>query len=118
MSLVLLLGVLSGVARGVCGGTNQEGMNCLKCLDDNAEGNVTCYFCWQGNRCYDRIPLDCPESDLVQTRTQKCVEELGGDSKQSVRFAIGFSVLGVAIVIDLTVRILGRKAARDEYNHL
>jgi hypothetical protein len=118
MGFVLLLGVLIGVARGVCGGSNQEGMNCLKCLDDNAEGNVTCYYCWKGNRCSDRKFFDCPESDLVHKRDKKCVEELGGDSKQSVRFAIGFTVLGVAIAIDLTVRILGMKGTRDEYNHL
>jgi hypothetical protein len=60
----------------------------------------------------------CQDRDIDEKRSDRCVQELGGDAKQSVRFAIGFTVLGVAIAIDLAVRIFTRKAPQDEYSHL
>lgn len=61
----------------------------------------------------------CPAGDLDTTRTKRCVEVLGGDARNSVRYAIGFSILGVALIVDLTVRFCVRRKARaEEYSHL
>lgn len=96
--------------------------NCLSCLEVE-----NCYFCYKFEekkgsavpKCLlvnSTSPV-CVDSD--KKRSKRCVEELGGDAKDSVRYAIGFTILGVSILIDLAIRLCSRrKALKDEYSHL
>ena len=70
--------------------------------------------------CYPSNSSEAGNCSSKETeRTDRCVRELGGDANKSVRYAIGFSVLGVALIVDITVRICARRAAsKDEYSHL
>jgi hypothetical protein len=84
---------------------------CLRCLQDDG-----CSFCRDTAQCSDNKTIACEKwEDTVSTQ---CVEDLGGDAKQSVRYAIGFAVLAVAIAIDLTVRFIAHREAHDQYSHL
>ena len=89
--------------------------NCLRCLEDSG-----CVFCLDNNMCYPSNSSEAGNCSSKETeRTDRCVRELGGDANKSVRYAIGFSVLGVALIVDITVRICARRAAsKDEYSHL
>lgn len=90
--------------------------NCLQCLD-KTDQNTTYAYCWDDKLCYPEAELvSCTET--ATSRTTRCVEELGGDAVKSVRYAIGFSILGIAIAIDITVRVLVYRRANDEYSHL
>lgn len=96
--------------------------NCLSCLEVE-----NCYFCYKfdeqksttGPKCLliNATSPVCVDSD--KKRSKRCIEELGGDAKDSVRYAIGFTILGASILIDLAIRLCARrKALKDEYSHL
>lgn len=94
--------------------------NCLSCLEI-----PDCYFCFsfESGTADDTPKCQFVNStakcqDRVNKRNKVCVEELGGDAKDSVRYAIGFSILAASILIDLAVRFCSRKAPKDEYSHL
>ena len=106
--LGLLLG--SAVAAGCA-----DRANCLACLEVDE-----CGFCWDSGRfgCVNVTQEKGECQNLDTTRSKRCVEELGGDAKNSVRYAVGFTILGAAIVIDLTLRFYMTRKARDDYSHL
>ena len=97
----------------------REKPNCLSCLD-----TADCFFCRSSdekiNGCYPLSANEtvCQGGEVEKERTKKCVEELGGDAKDSVRYAIGGTILAVAIIIDITIRIFSRRSSQDEYSHL
>ena len=89
--------------------------NCLLCLE-----NSECSFCRSNSLCYNSsstlFETECVEK--VSTRDKQCVRELGYDAKQSFRYAFGFTVLGVSILIDIIVRIYSRPKTNDDYSKL
>ncbi|KAH0792822.1 hypothetical protein GPJ56_003232 [Histomonas meleagridis] len=104
----MFLYILSSILEATCiTGTT----NCLRCLEDTG-----CFFCLDDSSCYTtNTTFECKNKEA--TRTKRCIEELGGDAKDSVRYAIGFSILGASIIIDVAVRICNRRS-KDEYAHL
>lgn len=86
--------------------------NCLLCLED-----VNCFFCVDDSLCYSvNSTVKCNQKEGF--RTKRCIEELGGDAKSTVRYAIGFTILGVSLIIDISVRIFNRKKAEEEHAHI
>jgi hypothetical protein len=85
--------------------------NCPHCFD--ADG---CAYCFDTNGCYPRDAANC--TNPTTTRTKECIAQLGGDAKDSVRYAIGFSVLGVALAVDGIIRFVTWRRKQDTYNHL
>jgi hypothetical protein len=83
---------------------------CPRCLDQTG-----CIYCFANSTC---LPSNATCENYVTTRTKECVAQLGGDAKDSVRYAIGFSVLGVALAVDGTVRFVAWRRKRDSYSHL
>jgi hypothetical protein len=51
-------------------------------------------------------------------KNKQCMDEFGGDAKKVVRLAIGFSVIGFGIAVDVTIRILTWRSRKDQYSHL
>jgi hypothetical protein len=93
---------------------------CFRCLDANAKNSSgvrqhDCYFCWNDKTCR---PGTDPHDGCVNTRTKECVEQLGGDAKVSNRYALGFTILAVALIIDVTVRVIACRGRQDLYANL
>ncbi|KAK8882450.1 hypothetical protein M9Y10_045092 [Tritrichomonas musculus] len=112
--------LLSALATSTTEADCAKKTNCLSCLEVE-----NCFFCYKfeeqknnnGPQCMLINATGCVDSD--KKRSKRCVEELGGDAKDSVRYAIGFSILAASIVIDLAIRLCSRrKALKDEYSHL
>ena len=92
----------------------EHSANCLVCVDQDG-----CGYCWETGRCLPANSTECPTGDFDKGRSKRCVEILGGDAKNAVRYAIGFAILGAALIIDLVVRFCVRRKARaEEYSHL
>ena len=93
----------------------QTQTNCLRCLEDDG-----CVFCLTDSMCYEANSSALESCEEIEdVRTDRCVQELGGDANKSVRYAIGFSVLAATIVVDAVVRIISRRRSSvDEYRHL
>ena len=70
--------------------------------------------------CYEANSTAAKSCETVEVeRTERCVKELGGDADKTVRYALGFSILGAAIIVDAVVRIVARKQSQvEEYKHL
>lgn len=108
--------LLAGFVIAEC---RKDAKNCLSCIEENSKDDNDCGWCWSESKCYEIKSANytkCAEKD--STRTKKCVEQLGGDAKDSVRYAVGFTILAVAIVVDVVVRIMARRQSVDEYSHL
>ena len=101
--------LLASVSASDCASGNTS---CLLCI-----GLSDCGYCWDEGK-VGCVVANSTCQDLATTRTRKCVEQLGGDAKNSVRYGIGFSILAVAIAIDVAVRILASRGKADEYSHL
>ena len=116
--LTLLISFASSTTEADCAVKT----NCLSCLEVE-----NCYFCYKFD---EQKSAPAPQCLLINStspvcidsdkkRSKRCVEELGGDAKDSVRYAIGFSILAASILIDIAIRICSRrKALKDEYSHL
>ena len=92
----------------------KDAKNCLSCLED--EG---CGWCWSDSKCYEIESTNytsCQQKD--NTRSKQCVEQLGGDAKDSVRYQVGCAILFVALAVDITCRVMARKRSVDQYSHL
>lgn len=106
---MLFLTIFTSILESSCIATKT---NCLRCLED-----ADCFFCVDDSLCYSvNSTVECKQKE--SSRTKRCVEELGGDAKDSVRYAIGFSILAVSLIIDISVRICNKRKMRDEYAHL
>jgi hypothetical protein len=94
--------------------------SCFRCLDANAKDSSgvrhhDCYFCWADMTCR----TEGEKFDgCVNTRTKQCIEQLGGDAKTANRYALGFTILAIAIIIDVTVRIIAYRGRKDLYANL
>ena len=87
-----------------------ERPSCLRCLDHG------CGYCWSVGRCMDVNQTDlCKPEDFDTNRTKRCVQTLGRDAKLSVRLGIGFGILIVALIIDITIRVIVRRRSVFEY---
>jgi hypothetical protein len=79
-------------------------LSCLKCI--HLSGG-RCSFCRTDSFCYLSDSPDANNcTNIEENVTTKCVEELGGDAKPSVRLAIGLSVVIIGISVDLVVRYI------------
>lgn len=117
--LILLISFASSTTEEDCAAKT----NCLSCLEVE-----NCYFCYKFEdlkkgssepKCLlvNGTSSTCVDSD--KKRSKRCVEELGGDAKDSVRYAIGFSILAASILVDVAIRLFSRRRAlKDEYAHL
>jgi hypothetical protein len=103
-----MLAVIAAVLACVTGETT-----CLRCLEDS-----DCFFCRDDNLCKISGDTNCTNAGKETTISTQCVEDLGGDAKTSVRYAIGFSILGISLCIDLLVRFLAHRGAKEQYAHL
>ena len=90
-----------------------ERPSCLRCLDHG------CGFCWSVGRCMDvNQTATCNPEDFDTSRTKRCVETLGRDAKIGVRLGIGFGILIVALVSDITIRVTVRRKSVYGYCHV
>lgn len=116
--LALLISFASSTPEEDCAAK----VNCLSCLEVE-----NCYFCYKFEENKGTFKPQClfinatsPVcTDSDKKRSKRCVEELGGDAKNSVRYAIGFSILAASILVDIVIRLFSRRRAlKDEYTHL
>lgn len=88
--------------------------SCPRCL--HGEG---CGFCWTDRMCYNKTSVKwagCPSGEPEMSA--RCVAELGGDAKPAVRYAIGFTILVVALMVDGALRICWNRHNSDNYECL
>jgi len=79
--------------------------SCFRCIENNAASSNEsdhCYFCFETLSCQ---PAANASDECVDFKNKQCVEQLGGDAKDSVRQALGFTVLAIGLVTDFLVRI-------------
>lgn len=109
---MLLVAFLFAVRSEETNCTAYTDVTCLRCID------LGCGYCFNTKSCYN-MTTQAPEGcDKCESRTKQCVKELGGDASDSVRYAIGFTILGISIVIDLLIRFLSRRSNQVDYAHL
>ncbi|EAY09363.1 hypothetical protein TVAG_417850 [Trichomonas vaginalis G3] len=93
--------------------------SCLLCMEHKDE----CFYCFgkteNENRCVRNVALNETTCEHVTRQTDRqCIETLGGDAIQTNRYIIGSVVIGVAIIVDLIVRLCTKPKVHDEYAHL
>jgi hypothetical protein len=84
---------------------------CPHCFD--AEG---CEYCFTTHTCYPSGSFpSCNKSTKI--RTKECITQPTPAAKDSLRYAIGFSFLAVALLVDSTVRFIAWWRTQDTGNH-
>jgi hypothetical protein len=91
--------------------TCQTDWSCLQCV-----GGGHCGFCFDNSSCLSDASGACEA--WTTTANKQCIEQLGGDAKDSVRYAIGFTVLAVGIAIDVAIRVIVSCRYSREYTNL
>jgi hypothetical protein len=91
--------------------TCQTNWSCLQCV-----GGGHCGFCFDNSSCLDKGSSTC--QSWTASANKQCVEQLGGDAKGSVRYAIGFTVVAVGIAIDVTIRLIVCCKSGQDYANL
>ena len=91
----------------------QGSVTCFKCLE-----YPNCSYCFTNKKCtatneteiesaYDQCP------DSTETKNRQCIDQLGRDAIPWIRYTIGFSVLGVSLIVDIVLRIRAHRLSRD-----
>jgi hypothetical protein len=117
---MLLLLFLRSVSLAGDEGDCPNTTRCFRCLDANAKDSSgvrhhDCYFCWADMTCRSTTEK---HDNCVNTRTKQCVEQLGGDAKISHRYVLGFTILLITVIIDVSVRIIACRGRQDLYANL
>ena len=97
--------------------------NLFTFLNACASGEVTCMRCFQDVNCsYCPLTQHC---DLINESTcekplfeinRACVEALGRDAKDSVRYIVGFTIMFIAIGVDIAIRVWNKISRTRAYH--
>ena len=98
-------------------------INLFTLLKVCATGEVTCMRCFQDANCtYCPLTQHCEPSNETTCANplfevnRACVEALGRDAKDSVRYIVGFTILFVAIGIDIAIRVWNKISRTRAYH--